>query len=191
MNEQTAYPLSWPAGWPRTKDRERARFKTTLSAALNALKIECTRLGGINLVLSSNCTLGDESPAECGVVAYFTLDGKGIAIPCDRWNTVRDNVKAIALTIEALRGMDRWGAKHMITAMFTGFIALPEKTELTCWEYLGINQNQRLMKKHELEKLINDQFKACAFRDHPDHGGTPESFARLQQARDIALASIR
>ena len=109
---QTAYPLQWPAGWPRTESREGGRFKTTLNTALSALKREVELLGGRSLVLSSNVTLGNENPKDCGVVAYFELRGQFISIPCDRWNNVESNVKAITLTIEAMRGIERWGAKH-------------------------------------------------------------------------------
>jgi len=184
MNQQTAYPLSWPAGWPRTQVREKARFQTTLPAALNMLKKECNLLGGTNLILSSNCTLGDENPRECGVVAYFQLKKQSIAIPCDRWNSVKDNVKAIALTIEAMRGMERWGAKHMITAMFQGFMALSERTGPSCWEVLGVAPQSS-------EATIMEAYRAKAQTAHPDKGGSHEAFVELNQAKDIALASIR
>ncbi len=57
--------------------------------------------------------------------AYFMLDGAQVAIPCDRWAKVEQNVQAIALTIESMRAIQRHGAKHMIKAMFQGFTALP------------------------------------------------------------------
>ncbi len=121
----TAYPLQWPAGWPRTGGRESSRFKATLAGALKELQDEVRLLGGAGMVLSSNVTLGRERPADPGVVAYFFFEKQQVAVPCDRWHLVQDNVKAIALTINAMRGMERWGAKHMIRAMFQGFRALP------------------------------------------------------------------
>lgn len=133
-----AYPLQWPSGWPRTAPRESGKFRTTLPAALAALKKEVGMLGGKGLVLSSNVTLGADRPGDPGVCAYFELRAQPIAIPCDRWQTVENNVKAIALTIEAMRGMERWGAKHMITAMFKGFKALPPRSTESCWDILGI-----------------------------------------------------
>lgn len=126
----TAYPLAWPDGWPRHKGyRERWPSQgrvTTLSAALKECQDELRRLGASNVVLSSNVTLGAENPSDPGVVAYCTYDGLQVAIPCDRWNTVAGNLRAIAKTIEAMRGMERWGAKHMIRAMFTGFTRSPQ-----------------------------------------------------------------
>ena len=72
-----AYPLQWPAGWPRTppERRETGKFKTTLSGALSNLQSELRLLGGKNLVLSSNVTLGEQRPSDPGIAAYFTYDG--------------------------------------------------------------------------------------------------------------------
>lgn len=184
MKTPTAYPLQWPQGWPREGAKENGRFRSTLSAALSSLRKEIDMLGGKSMVLSSNVTLGAERPKDPGVVAYFTLRDQSIAIPCDRWNRVEDNVKAIALTVEAMRGMERWGAKHMITAMFNGFAALPERTGPSCWEILGISPNA------SVEKIMQ------AWRDraqvaHPDKGGTHDAMSALNDAKDIAIATAR
>jgi hypothetical protein len=180
----TGYPLQWPRGWPRTEKREPSRFKTTLAAALNFLKEEVGRLGGKNLVLSSNVSLGNERVADVGVVAYFELRGQHIAVPCDRWQNVQDNVKAIGLTIEAMRGMERWGAKHMITAMFSGFKALPEKSGRSPWEILEIRDDST-------ESEVLAQYRKLATRAHPDAGGSVDAFRELCEAKDVALATIR
>lgn len=188
MSTTKAYPLQWPSGWPRTAYRETARFKTKLSAALSFLHHEIGLMGGKNLILSSNCTLGTESPKDPGVVAYFTLRETAIAIPCDRWNKVHDNVKAIGLTVEAMRGMERWGAKHMITAMFQGFKALPERTGQSCWEILGIEYDPHIT----TEDTVMLAWRSKANSAHPDKpGGSHESMTALNEAKDIALSTIR
>lgn len=182
-----AYPLQWPRGWPKTDPAKREsgqQFKQTLAGALESLRVEVGRLGGKNLVLSSNYTLGSTNPKEPGVVAYFEYQSKPVAIPCDRWAKIEANVRAIALTIEAMRGMERWGAKHMITAMFQGFTALPERTGKSCWEVLGV-------KSYASEKEILDAYRTMAKRAHPDQGGSSEAFNEVAQAKDIALATRR
>ena len=188
-----SYPLEWPQGWPRAVSREHSRFKTTLPAALSMLKKELGLLGGKSLILSSNCTLGNEAPHDPGVVAYFELQGLKLAIPCDRWNAVRDNVKAIALTIEAMRGMERWGAKHMIMAMFSGFTALPQQTVRSCWEVLGMPawDESKMPSLYEKESQIILAFRERAKLVHPDAGGSAEEFAELSQAKETALQLVR
>ena len=183
----TAYPLQWPKGWPKTEVKQDSRFRQTLSAALNKLKRECQFLGGKELVLSSNYTLGNEHPKESGVVAYFNLDQKPIAIPCDRWRAVEDNVYAIAMTIEAMRGMERWGAKHMITAMFSGFKALPQKAGgKDPRTVLGFGDTETLT-----EDAITAAYKLKAKVAHPDVGGTAEAWAELREAHDLLMQNVR
>ncbi len=175
MNPQH-YPLQWPHGWPRTEKskRESGRFKTTLAGALENLRSQIELMGGKNLVLSSNCTLGQSRPEDCGVVAYFNWNQKQLAVPCDRWSSVEANVQAIALTIEAMRGMERWGAKHMIEAMFTGFKLLPSSNKK--WnEVLGVSE-------HESSQIIVTRYRTLAKMCHPDAGGKREAWDELEQA---------
>lgn len=176
----TAYPLAWPAGWPRTPKAEQSRFKTTLPAALNTLQDEVRLLGGTGLVLSSNVTLGANRPADCGVVAYFFYEQKQVAIPCDRWHNVESNVRAIALTIEAMRGMERWGAKHMIRAMFQGFVALPAPPD---WRSI-LGHPKTIA---QAEASYRESMKTA----HPDAGGSHEKAAELNAAIEEARRVLK
>lgn len=173
-----AYPLSWPPGWPRTKARERGPYRTELSAALKNLRRELGLLAGqraaTSLVLSSNVTLGAESPADPGVVAYFLRGEQQVAIPCDRWHSVAQNVQAIALTIESMRAIERHGAKHMVTAMFQGFTALPAPAK-------GWREVLRMPPEAPLA-AAEAAYRALARAAHPDAGGSHEMMAALNAA---------
>lgn len=176
MNTPQAYPLQWPAGWPRTQFRTRSQFKTSLASALSNLKKQIELMGGKSVVLSSNATLGQENPKDPSVVAYFTWNEIQMAIPCDRWDRICDNVQAIALTVEAMRGMERWGAKHMIKAMFSGFKALPSSTNHESWyAVLGVDQNSS-------QEKVKQAYLEAVKRTHPDAGGSHESFIKVQKA---------
>lgn len=128
-----AYPLSWPAGWPRSKYPQSARFDTSFTSARDGLFREIKLLGGTHVVLSSNLSLrrdgiplaGQRQPSDKGVAVYFYRRGKQMAFACDRWNKIEDNIRAVAKTIEAVRGIDRWGASEMMERAFTAFEALP------------------------------------------------------------------
>ncbi len=188
MSPPTAYPLAWPDGWPKHKGyREKwpsGGKPMTLAAALKECQAELARLGARNVVLSSNVTLGIESPADPGVVAYCTYDGMQVAIPCDRWNTVAGNLRAIAKTIEAMRGMERWGAKHMIRAMFTGFVALPAPED---WRaVLGFAPHAR----PDLA-AAESAYRIRARDAHPDvPGGSHDAMARLNRAIEQARKEL-
>src|SRR5438874_2387964 len=102
------YPLQWPAGWPRTDLRRFAPFKVTQAQAFDDLEAELGRLGAEHAVLTSNQKPGRVSqPDDPGVALYFDLTGQQQCIPCDKWASVGDNIRAIGLTIAALRGLER------------------------------------------------------------------------------------
>lgn len=114
-------------------------------------------------------------PENPGVAVYFLLDGEQKCIPCDRWDRIEDNLQAIRKTVEALRGLERWGAKHMVEAAFAGFAALPAGSEFGWWTVLGVDRGAHL---EELRRV----YRALVKQHHPDHGGDPEAFHRLQEA---------
>ncbi|HEX7051759.1 MAG TPA: J domain-containing protein [Longimicrobiales bacterium] len=169
-----AYPLAWPQGWPRTKFRQPSKFRTTLSAALKNVQAELTRLGAKNVVLSSNVCLGNEKPTDPGVAVYFVRDGRQLCIPCDAWTKVEDNLQAIARTIEALRGIERWGAKHTVDAAFAGFAALPPPGERISdhrwYVVLGVTPDAT-------PAQVEAAYRDLARRYHPDVA--PDGAARM------------
>jgi len=202
-----SFPLNWPAGWPRTEKSKRqfARFSQkardgsftskeniSFSKATIELYTELDRLGAKNYVLSSNLQLGrggiplasQRRPEDVGVAIYFVLDGKEQCIPCDKWNRPEDNIRAIGKTIEALRGLDRWGAKEMVNAAFRGFQALPPGTgdgviigtiSKKWFEVLGVSESAS---KDE----VKIAFKILAQTKHPDAGGDSQEFQDLMSA---------
>ncbi len=199
-----AYPLQWPHAWPRTADhkKERSNFKqkgsgsfgglsrTTFQAAGSLLYSELGRLGARSIVLSSNLRLrGDGVPyatqernVDQGVAVYFVREGKEQCIPCDKWDRAEDNIKAIGKTIEALRGIERWGAKNMVDAAFRGFQALPSPDMVMAmpqqrsWhDVLGVSSEAP-------EAVRKAAYRALARTAHPDTGGSREEWDQLQKA---------
>ncbi|WP_435017462.1 J domain-containing protein [Tundrisphaera sp. TA3] len=136
-----AYPLQWPAGKPRKQHPERSKFgDRSIDAATTILREELRRLGAGNMVLSSNLRLKNDGlpyskqaqPRDQGVAVYFTHKKQPMCFACDRWDRIQDNNYAIAMTIEALRGIERWGSGSMVEQAFTGFIGPPGAERPAC-----------------------------------------------------------
>jgi hypothetical protein len=73
----------------------------------------------------------DAKPSMPGVVVYATHPRQGdLRFACDTYHYWWYNVRAIAMTLEALRGIARWGAVRD-EQQFAGFRALPGATTLT------------------------------------------------------------
>lgn len=176
-----AYPLQWPAGWQRTLvwKRERGQFGTTFAKARDGLMAEIERMGGRVPVLSSNMALrrdglpyAQQSRIEDpGIAVYFDYKGRQMCFACDRYATVEANTQAIRKTIEALRGIERWGASDMMERAFTGFAALAAPIAL-CW--------------HDVLDPADPEgsYRRLRSQHHPDRGGDAEAFNRVQAAWD-------
>lgn len=187
INMTTRYPLAWPAGWPRTKSPKEGRFEVSFDKAVQELGWEVERMGGSYAVLSTNLELrldgktprqGKSDPSDRGVAVYFMLNGKQKVFACDTYTTVRDNIRAIGLTIQALRSVDRYGASGMLERALRAFDALPPPK--SCWDVLGIQATRDASQ-------IEAAFRASAKTRHPDAGGSAVAFTELVQARDRAL----
>lgn len=193
-----SYPLHWPLYRARTKHPRRAPFKTSLAVARDGLLDELRLLGAKHIVISTNIQTyrrgNVDIPyasqpamlADPGVAVYFTWRDQQYAFSCDEWKTVADNMQAIRKTIEALRGIERWGAGEMVRAAFHGFKALPapggEEGRPPWWEVLGIAPDAD-------EATIRAAYRARAAEAHPDRGGSTEAFVALQAAYKEALAA--
>lgn len=185
-----AYPLTWPETIPRHRLRERGAFKTSLAGALKnvkgSLKLFARDSGKAisGLVISSNVTLGGETPADPGVAVWFTWDGMQVCIPVDRYQTVAANLQAIHHVIEARRVELRHGTLALVRASFTGFKALPPAAGARAWhEVLGVPPNASRL---DIERAYREKAKTS----HPDAGGTQEAMADLNKAREEALKHV-
>jgi len=144
-------------------------------------------MGGKNIVLSTNQKLRlDGLPYASGpriddpaAAVYFDYDGKSVAFACDRWDLLQDNLQAIAKTIEALRGIARWGTGDMVKAAFRGFTALPAPiTALPpkkWFEVLKVNPMADSV-------TIKTAFRKLAAENHPDNGGDSKTMAEINTA---------
>lgn len=183
-----AFPLQWPAGSPRTREPARSAFgDVTIHRATQELLWEIQRMHGRLPVVSTNLELrGDGLPyskqrpiTDTGVAVYFTRRDRQLVFACDRWDRIEHNMRAITKTIDAMRGIERWGSTDLMERAFTGFEALPAPEQ---WhQVLGVPQDASA-------ERIKDAYRHLAHHAHPDRaGGSDNKMARLNAARDAAL----
>jgi hypothetical protein len=209
-----AYPLTWPPAWRRTpySHRKAAPFhkivtrasatpgatykqkdRLSVGEASGLLRAELRRLWATRVTVSSNLRLrSDGQPYadqrkmldDPGVAVYFTLKGAPRVLACDKWNSVADNLAAIAHHIEALRAVDRYGVGFLEQA-FAGYTALPPAVGHDWRQTLGFGASELVS-----PAVVEARFRDRAKRAHPDAGGDPHEMARLNAARDVALAEL-
>lgn len=195
-----AYPLCWPTGWPRTSGaRGHANYKVDIHTAVDQLMRELTLLGALSgsIILSSNVpprnALGTPrndgtSVADPGVAIYWSTRAHGErVIACDRWATVRENVRACGLAISALRQLQRAGATQILDRAFTAFGVLPASSEAPVvrpwWEVL--NFSEAAIGSLSIA-VVDSRYRELAHKAHPDKGGSVAAMTELNAAHQSA-----
>ena len=187
----TTYPLEWPQGWPRAGRASSSRFSLPMKRSYDALRTELQRMGAEYPVISTNIPIKadgeprmDREPVDAGVAVYFRRKDRNMVFACDKYDVVRDNFTAIAKTLEALRGIERWGAGELMDRAYSGFAQLPEKASEAedCWTVLGLTPMSD-------ERMVKLSHRDLIRKLHAD-GADSNEMARVNVARDNALAAL-
>jgi hypothetical protein len=193
--------------WPgiRTKERVYSQFKATWLQTLDLLEYELGKLRASHVVIQiedpeahkrmrndGSMTLADKHwPDKAGVVLTFESPKGNISMPCDRYRYWRDNLRAIALSLEALRAVDRYGVTR-------------GNEQYRGWTQIG-NGNGKMDRASALKFIENlagapfgraatsahfsEVCRALKIRYHPDRsGGSHETFVAIGQAEEVLCA---
>lgn len=196
MDSKQAFPLSWPLGEKRTTSRKDSSFSQTGETAQKYLRNELSKMGAINVIVSSNAPVRNDGmmyadaagrAGDPGVSVYFKYKGQNLVICCDTYHRIWENVYAIGKTINNLRAIERYGVSDFINRSFAGFAQLPESvvTDNDSWfEVLGLRPDAN-------EQQIKDAFREQSKKVHPDRGGSRDEFIRLQTAYKTAMSQFQ
>lgn len=193
----SGYPLDWPVGWKRTEHRAPSRYQVTFARARDEV-LNTLRLMGVprlDVVISTNIPIkrdgfpyaDSREPSDPGVAVYWVRRGKTQVIACDRWATVRANLRAVGYALEGLRTMERCGANHIVERAYLGFNALPaDVPKHSHWRYvLGFPNGT------PTEAEIKAAYRELVKRAHPDHGGTADRIVEVNDAYADAMNELK
>ena len=188
----------------------RRRVSLTVGEEIQRVRDEVQRIPGAEgLVISTNLPTRDDGLPKAsasangkdpGVAVYWAVRKRGRAVPyvmpCDTYDSIADNLHAIALSVEAMRGLDRWGAVKLEQA-FSGFAALPPgatsaSTTQPWRDVIGGYWPEREgeLEGEELLALVKQRFRKAMEKAHPDKGGDPDLARRLNVAMQEAEAEL-
>jgi hypothetical protein len=187
--------LEWPAGFDRTPTRERSknqRFDVSLTQAFDDLEAELDRLGVDDYRYSFDARsrqrdgrpYSRSNPDDPSFVLRWTMDGQQFAVACDRWATLRDNVRSVGLYVREKRKMEN----RPVTTGTSEFAnaRLPSSDEST------VTGEPPAHVVLDISPEASDDAVRAAYRErlkevHPDVGGDPEQFKRVQHAKERLL----
>lgn len=202
--EYSIVPIErWPETWDRNRPpTRRSQFSASWSNTLDTLVRELEYLSAKEVTIQVDLTRDDfrldgnlRTAARINypgvIVGFNTKKFGGLSYPCNTFaGSWKENVRAIALGLEALRRVERYGIAQR-GQQYAGFkelgsgIALSSMTEERAWEILieavGIDERSAILRGAE------DIFRTAALKFHPDKGGDANYFKLLVEARDYLV----
>lgn len=92
------------------------------------------------------------------------------------FDTWQDNLRAVALSLEALRAVDRYGVSKR-GEQYQGWKALPVSTDAA----------DSIYTREQAQALIDTygSLREAILATHPDHGGDEAEFRKVMRAREV------
>lgn len=187
--------------WPHPpSQRERSPFSAPWAQTRDLLLREADHLAASLVVVELDLQRGDlrqdgeiRANARLGSgkvrVSLDTRHG-AMRFACDRYHdgamSWKANARAVALTMEALRTVGRYGAVHT-AEQYRGFLAIEAAPP---GEFDNADEALRWGRSKAGAALVGEVTPKAAYRAaarllHPDVGGLVEDWARLDRARQI------
>jgi len=196
--------------WPgeQTKSRQDSPFSATWGATTDLLGRELRYLGAKNIICQiaiderqirqDGYPYANAKASHPGVILAFDSTYGPLKYACDRFWHWQDNVRAIALGLEALRKVERYGITKR-GEQYTGWKALAASTR----PVMTTEQASRFVAHHAYagrgeshpyaaaDRILKDpaelksRYREAAHTLHPDRGGDTEQFQTLQEAKRI------
>lgn len=136
----------------------------------------------------------DARPSHPGVIVSFDTPHGRLVYKCDTFNHWHWNIRAIALTLEALRKPDRYGVLKA-GEQYTGNRLLTAGGTATTMNVLAAAKYIARLTGYENVQLLIDNptvmetcYREAAKKVHPDAGGTAEQMDLLTKARETLRA---
>lgn len=200
----------WPGKQTASYARRRAAFRVGYAQRLEALDAELAKLGAKDIIIEAEFEAREirndgwprstARPKGPAIIVSFKSDKGPLSFPCDTYTGWEDNLYAIALALEALRAVDRYGVTRQ-AEQYRGWAQLPapagewkaiaDRIEAAQWlaDVCGVRYNLTAL-VHSGE-LLTEAYRIAAKKLHPDSGGTTASFQRLQDAMQLIKGGHR
>lgn len=212
--------------WPgeQTQERQQHRFSTertrtgtfgsyshrarevNWSGTMDLLARELGELGAHDILLQmavedkdirqDGWIRANARPKHPGVILTFESKHGPLSYPCDNFTDWQANVRAIALALEALRKVDRYGVTRR-GEQYSGWKKLPppggststmtaEVAAQVIADAAGWNSAPpTMLTKADVFRVA---YRDAAKRTHPDAGGSVRDFQILQEAKAVLTA---
>lgn len=212
---RSPYPLQWPGSSRRTpaESRKKSSFGGRGQGNVSPYEAACELVHELKLLGTSHIVItsmlptrqdgmpyadGRHGSLDPGVAVWFVYEGRERVFACDRWRTPGENLRAVTLSVAAMRGLERWGMADVVEKAFAGFAALPAGSGETInakpvipkrpWSEVLDAEGLLATKlpKSDILVIVKQRYRDKMAAAHPDRGGSPELAAELNAAMAAA-----
>lgn len=191
-------PPTWPAGQRTPSDERRwGSFKATWGRTMEQLQHELRMLDAEEPIVieagyqsheirMDGSPRANARPSDPAVIVSFECRLGPLRYACDAYHEHGANLRAIALTLEALRAVDRYGIATS-GEQYRGWTALLPTGE----GEMGREEAEAFIRHHGANgapstgESLAVLARRAAKRMHPDVGGDPAEWAKLDRARRV------
>jgi hypothetical protein len=187
----------WPGAPTPLADRRHARFRSPHARTLRILDYELDKLDAQNVVLQAYISpdqirldgwlRGRAAPHDPGVILSFTSKAGAVSFPCDTYKDYMDNLHAIALSLVALRAVDRYGVTRN-NEQYRGWAKLPPAAaRMAVPDALAFVTLHAGMPAAAGAEGFRKALRRAQMKLHPDNPqtGNAGQFHMLQQAQKV------
>lgn len=170
-----------------TGSNRHAPFRAPWRATLQLLARELANLGAVKIVCELAMQEADfridglprasARAAHPGVALSFDSIHGPLRYYTDEFRAWEENLRAIALSMEALRKVDRYGVSKR-GEQYRGWRQLPQSTD----DY-GMSRAEDA--QAYLDEVWGGNIRDALFATHPDRGGDVNEFHKVQRAREL------
>lgn len=197
--------LAWPGA--ETRGRERSQFSAPWRSTLELLDRELYNLGPgryypkaiLQIAMRERdfridgMPRANAIPSHPGVILNVESTKGPLSFPCDKFDRWQDNLRAIALGLEALRKIDRYGITPG-DEQYRGWRALESKGSLPAWTAEDAEKFLRNLANNDGRGLdlgsLPQMYRRAKGLAHPDrNGGAREQWDKVEHAAKILAAA--
>lgn len=196
-------PISaWPSKPTPEYRRQYSRFKAGWSQTLDLLERELNHLKAKEITVegffspseirNDGWPKSSARPSQPGVVLSFTTKQGRLVMPCDSFRDWEANLRAIALSLEHLRHVDRYGVTTEEKEQYTGWLKLPAASAIDEATECARILIQHACVDHYPSQVLGDQkvfdsvWREAVRQTHPDtnNGRDSGDFNKVINARE-------
>ena len=189
--------IDWPAAIDRTPEEDRETyphgFGVSRREAFDHLLEQLRKMDATDVQVDTaadhqsrnpNLPYSEAQADDPALVVRYKLEGTPHIVAMDKWDSLRDNTRAVGLTLEAKRALTRYGVESVESEFSTHRLPSGDEDAIAT----GPPPHEVLEVAPDADpEVVQAAAKRRKAQTHPDAGGDEAAFKRVVEAEEAML----